>query len=198
MPSPLRLEVFETSDSLDGPALLMPEDIEDIRLNAYERGYRAGWEDGGTQADVDAAARRAAIERQIESLNFTYHEARGHVLKGLEPLLQAMIDAVLPAAARASVASVALDQLMPLAHAAIDAPITLRVGRGSLAAFEAAFEGQPLPPLSLVETDDLDDAQAEFTFGSAETRIDLSHAADAIAQAIDRFYRIQSEETRRA
>ncbi|HPD92280.1 MAG: hypothetical protein H6900_09055 [Rhodobacter sp.] len=198
MPSPLRLEVFETPDTLDGPALLMPEDIEDIRLNAYERGYVAGWEDGGTQSASDAATRRAAVERQVEQLTFTYHEARGHVLKGLEPLLRAMIDAVLPAAARASVAPVAMEQLMPLALAATETPITLRVGRGSLSAFEDAFEGQPLPPLTLIETDDLDAGQAEFAFGAAETRIDLSHAARAIAEAIGRFYRIQSEETRRA
>ena len=150
MPQPLRLEVFETTDLPEGPTLLLPEEIEEIRLNAYERGYVAGWEDGGAQTERDDVTRRAAIERQAEQLNFTYHEARGHVLKAIEPLLGAMVDTVLPVVARASVVPLTIEQLMPLAHAAAEAPLTLRVGRGWRDVFAAALEGLVLPPLDLV------------------------------------------------
>ena len=103
MAHPLKLEVFETPDAIVSPALMMPEEIEDIRLNAYEKGYVAGWEDNGKQADADDSTRRAAIERQVEQLSFTYHEARGHVLKSLEPLFAAMIETLLPAMTRSSI-----------------------------------------------------------------------------------------------
>ncbi|MCB1394573.1 MAG: hypothetical protein H6898_04765 [Rhodobacter sp.] len=194
----LRLEVFETPDQPDGPVLLMPEEVEDIRLNAYERGYGAGWDDGGQQAEAEETARRAAFARQAEQLTFTYHEARGHVLAALKPVIAAVLDTVLPAAVRASVVPLAIEQLMPLAHAAAEAPITLRIAPGRLADFEAAFDGLVLPPLDLVETGDLAEGQAEFTFGALETRIDLAHAAAVVRAAIDRFYLIQTEESRRA
>lgn len=195
MPQPLRLEVFETADSLDGPALLMPEELEDLRLNAYERGYVAGWEDGSQQAIGERDQRRAAVERTVEQLAFTYHEARGHVLKALQPLFAAM---VLPCAARASVVPLALEQLMPLAHATAEAPLVLRVPVGWRADFRAALSGVVLPPLDIVEAEDLAEGQAAFAFGPAETRIDLTHAAEAIRRAIDAFYSIQNEESRLA
>ncbi|MCA2014429.1 hypothetical protein [Pararhodobacter sp. CCB-MM2] len=198
MSHPLKLEVFETPDALVGPSLMMPEDIEDIRLNAYEKGYVAGWEDNGKQADADEATRRAAIERQVEQLSFTYHEARGHVLKSIEPLLGAMVETLLPALVKSTIVPLTIEQLLPLAHAASEQPLTLRVGLGCRDAFEDALKGQMLPPLELVETADLAEGQAEFVMGVAETRIDLTHAAETIGRAIDRFYQIQTEENLRA
>lgn len=198
MPQPLRLEVFETPETIDGPALLMPEELEELRLNAYERGYVAGWEDGGQQEAHDKEARRAAVERTAEQLAFTYHEARGHVLKSLQPLFTAIVETMLPRLARASVVPLTLEQLMPLAHAAAETPLVLRVAPGSAADFRQALDGMVLPPLEIVESDDLAEGQAAFDFDAAETLIDLSHAAEAIGSAIDSFYRIQNEERHRA
>lgn len=198
MAHPLRLEVFETLDIPDGPALMMPDQIEDIRLNAYERGYRAGWEDGGVQTDAQAATRRLAIERQMERLDFTYHDARGHILSALEPLLAAVIGTVLPAAARAAIVPLVVETLMPLAHVAATHPIRLSVGPGGRVGFSGAFDGLVMPPIEIVEDPQLHDTQAEFVFGATETRIDLSHAADAAARALARFYQIATEELNRA
>ncbi|MFN4098364.1 MAG: flagellar biosynthesis protein [Pararhodobacter sp.] len=198
MGQPLKLEVFETPEALDGPALLMPEELEELRLNAYERGYVAGWEDSGRQAEADEVTRRAAIERQAEQLNFTYHEARGHVLKSVEPLLAAMVETVLPVLARATVVPLTVEQLMPLAHSAADAPLVLRVAPGARAAFVTALQGLVLPPFNIIETPELGEGQAEFALGSAETRIDLNGAVEAIGGVIDRFYQLQNEESRRA
>lgn len=198
MPHPLRLEVFEIADIPAGPALMLPDEIEDIRLSAYERGYLAGWQDGTAQVETEAAARQSGIERQIEKLDFTYHEARGHVLAALRPVLEAMVETVLPAAARASVVPVVIEALTPLVQTAAGAPTTLRLPPESRAAFEAATDGLVLPPLVIEETEDLAEGQAEFVLGTCETRIDLTHAATQIACAVRRFYAIQCEETNRA
>ena len=198
MPMPLRLEVFETPETNDGPSLMMPDQIEDLRLNAYERGYVAGWEDGGTQHDAEAATRKLAIERRVEQLNFTYHEARGHLLKSIAPLFEAIVGTLLPTIARASVIPLVIEHLLPLAHAAAEAPVTLRISPGSRPGFDAAMAGQMLPPLDIVEADDLVEGQAEFAFGTAETRIDLTHAAARIQRAIEQFTQIQTEESHRA
>lgn len=198
MPHPLRLEVFETPETLDGPALLMPEELEELRLNAYERGYVAGWEDGTRQSATDKDLRRAAVERTAEQLAFSYHEARGHVLKALEPLFTAIAEAVLPRLARAAVVPLTLEQLMPLAHAAAETPVILRVAEGRRDDFVEAFEGLVLPPLEIVESADLAEGQAEFDVDAAETRVDLTRVAETIGQAIEAFYQTQNEERHRA
>lgn len=194
----LRLEVFETPEVPDTPALMLPDQVEEIRLAAYERGYLAGWEDSGTREDAEAALRRTAIERTVERLDFTYHEARGHVLTALRPLLAQMLATLLPAAVRASLVPMVVDTLMPLATAAAGQPITLRIPPGQKSAFEAVLAGLVLPPLDLVEADDLVEGQAEFAFGTEETRVDLDQAARMIGAAIAQFYQIQIEEKRRA
>ncbi|GAB4261070.1 MAG: flagellar biosynthesis protein [Pararhodobacter sp.] len=193
MPQPLRLEVFETPEVPDGPVFLMPEEVEELRLNAYERGYGAGWEDAGRQADAEESARKAAFARQAEQLTFTYHEARGHLLNALRPLLTAMLERVIPEAARVSVVPMVVEQLMPLATASLEAPITLRIAPGSRADFDAAFEGLVLPPLDIVESADLAEGQAAFTFEALETRIDLDHVAESLRRAVERFYQLQSD-----
>jgi len=198
MGQPLKLEVFENQETTESPVFLLPEQVEEIRLNAYERGYVAGWDDGGQQGDADDTLRRTAIARQVEQLSFSYHEARGHVLRAIEPLFTGIFEAILPVASRASIVPLTIEQLLPLAHAAADTPITLRVATGSRASYEAAFEGLVLPVLELVETDDLADGQAEFCFETTQSRIDLTHAADTIRRAFERFYEIQTEESRSA
>jgi len=194
----LKLEVFETPDIPESPALMLPDQIEEIRLAAYERGYLAGWEDAGTREDADAALRRTAIERCVERLDFTYHDARGHVLEALRPLFTAMLSTVLPAAVRASLVPLVIEALMPIAAAAASRSITLRIAPGQKSGFEAAIAGLVLPPLDIVEAPDLAEGQAEFAFGVEETRVDLGQAALLIGEAIAQFYHIQTEEKRRA
>lgn len=198
MPQSLRLEIFETPEAPEGPVLLLPEQIEDMRLAAYERGYLAGWEDAGARHASESDSRRAAIERTAERLTFTYHEARGHVLQALRPLLSAMLATVLPAATRGALVPMVVEALMPLASTTLEAPVLLRVPDGAKAQFVEAFEGLVLPPLTLVETADLAEGEAEFVFGDETTRVDLGRAIAAIAEAIDRFHQIQTEEKRRA
>lgn len=198
MPAPLRLETFETVQAPEEPALLMPEQVEDLRLTAYERGYAAGWEDARRQAEAERDARAAQVAARIEALTFAYHEARAHVLAGVEPVLAAMLSAILPAAARASIVPLVLEELMPLARAGADRPLVLRIPRGWRADYEAALAGLALPPLTLVETDDLAETEAEIVADSAETRIDLPAAQARIAAALEAFHHLPAKEARRA
>jgi hypothetical protein len=198
MPVPIRLEVFETLTDTGAPKLLTPEQIEEIRLNAYERGYNAGWDDAGRQAEEEERARRAEVERQLQQLAFTYHEVRGHLLRALEPVFAALVGAVVPAAARASVVPTAVEQLLALSRQVSEAPVTLRVGPGTRDEFAAALDGLVLPPLTVVESEQIAPLQAAIAFDAQETRIDLAAVAGELAAAIERFYLIQTEEVSHA
>lgn len=198
MPQPLRLEVFETAEPPEGPTCLMPEEVEELRLTAFERGYVAGYEDAERRAGTDETERQARIATALESLAFTYHEARAHCLAGLEPLLRAIVAGLLPAAARAALVPTVIEQLMPLANARSEAPLQLLIPPGSRAAFEAAFQGLVLPPLTLIEDPQLDDGQAEILSRDDEARIDLSLAIASIEAAIATHYHIPDEEAQHA
>ncbi len=192
MPAPLRLEVFEQPDEPEMPSLLMPEDLEDLRLNAYERGYSAGWDDAMRQADDEASAQRAALARMAEGLSFTFHEARTHLLGAVEPLLQSIAAQVLPAMAREALVPAVVEALMPVAADLAETPLVLRVPKGMRATFESGVEGLALPPLELVECDDLPAGVAEFASGARRTRVDLAGIAAELTDSIARFYQIET------
>jgi len=194
MPVPIRLEVFETRTASGELQLLTPEQIEEIRLNAYERGYHAGWEDAGNQREEEDRARRAEVERQLQELAFTYHEVRGHLLKALRPVFEAILETVAPAAARASIVPLVTEQLLAVAGNLSEAPVTLRVSAGTRANFEAALDGLVTPPLKIVECEEIAPLQVAIAFDAQETQIDLAEVAKELRTAIDRFYLIQTEE----
>lgn len=201
MPAPLRLEVFERPSEPDAPAWMLPEDLEDLRLSAYERGYVAGWDDAGRQAEAERAKRQAQVAERIEALSFGYHEARAHVLAGLVPLIEAALGQILPAVARASVVPVVIEQLLPLAAVQAGKPLTLCVPQGWHADYAAALEGLVLPPLTVTEDARLDAAQAEILSENPEgtvTRIDLTAALARILSALAALNPRPAEESLRA
>lgn len=198
MPSPIRLETFHRAEEPPAPQEQASAALEEMKLSAYERGYVAGWEDSERQAEREALERRAALERQIEALNFTYHDARGHVVRAVEPLLGAMLDTLIPEALRAAVIPQVIAQLLPLAQGLSEAPVTLRVTEGARADIEAALGGLVLPPLDIIECPELGPGQAEIAFDHKESRVDLAEAARELRGAIACFYQIQTEESRHA
>lgn len=198
MPTPIRLETFLKSEEPPAPEEQASAAFEEMKLDAYERGYVAGWEDSERQAERDALERRAALERQVEALTFTYHDARGHVLRAMEPVLSAMLETVIPEAARATLIPEVVAQLLPLAQGRSEVPVTLRIPEGTRAEFEATLAGLVMPPLEILESAELGPGQAELAFDHKETRVDLAEAADALRGAISRFYQIQTEENRHA
>lgn len=198
MPMPIRLEVFETLTDPATARLLTAEEIEELRLNAYERGYNAGWDDAGKQAENEDRTRRAELERQMQQLAFTYHEVRGHLLKALRPAFVALLDSVVPSAARAAVVPMALDELQALAGTVSEAPVTVRVSPQTRAELEAALEGLVLPPLKIVESEEIAPLQVALAFDAQETQIDLAAVAEQLRAAIERFYLIHTEEVSHA
>ena len=201
MPAPLRLEVFERPELPDAPAWLLPEQIEDLRLSAYERGYVAGWEDAQRQADVDRLTRQTQIAARIEALSFAYHEARAHVLQGIAPLIEAMLTQLLPATLRAAVIPLTVEQLLPLATRQAEAPLILRIPPGWRADYAAALEGLVLPPLTLTEDPALTEGQAEILGAgpdAAGIRIDLGAVVARVTAALDPYRPHPSPESLRA
>lgn len=188
MGEPLKLEVFDTAEMQDHPSLLMPEDIEELRLTAYERGYVAGYEDAEEQAGSREAADRARVVAALEGLGFGYHEARSLILRELEPLIEAMLGQLMPALMRSMLIPLIIETLMPLADARTAEPLTLRVPSGLRAACLTAFEGLVLPPLTIVEDATLRDGLAEIHGPEEHWAVDLSALIDRIGVAVQAEY----------
>lgn len=193
----LRLEVFETEErySVPNTVVLDTLSLEEAKLSAYDSGYAAGWEDAAAAQTTDQTRIGADLARNLQSLGFTYQEARMHVLRALEPLLQEMVGRLLPELARETLAPIVLDVLMPMAERMADAPVTLVLNPRARAAIEALLEQATGMPLTIVEESSLGEGQVYLRMGDAETQIDLDRATAEITAAVRGFFELPEKGT---
>ena len=194
----LRLEVFTMPDApLARTTVVMDVGaLEDLRILAYEQGYTAGWDDAAAAQTDDQSRIKADFARNLQSLGFTFQEARMHVLRAIHPLIQEIVSHLLPKIARESLASVALEALMPLADQMADAQVTLVLNPVSRAAVEALLEQATGLPLIIIEEPTLGEGQVYLRLGDSETRIDLDRATADIATAVRDFFNLTEKDKR--
>lgn len=194
----LKLEVFETETPGPGAKTVVLDSmlLEETKLASYDAGYSAGWEDAASAQSADQTRVRADLARNLQSLSFTFHEARTHVLRALEPLLNEMVGRFLPDLARETLAPLVLDVLMPLAEKMADAPVTLVLNPVARPAVEALLEQATGMPLTLVEEPSLSEGQVYLKLGETETQINLDRATAEITAAVRGFFELPEKESK--
>lgn len=192
----IRLEVFESGREDQRPEVLVTDrsHFDEVKLASFEEGYSAGWEDAVAARNEEEARLQADLARHLQALSFTYHEAREHVLKALEPLLSEMTGRLLPAVARAALGPLVAETLRPLAAEAAAAPLTLVTGPASRPVVEAVLAAEGGLPVTVVEESSLGEGQVYLRFGASETRIDLDRAVSQIAGAVRDFFSLTGKE----
>ncbi len=169
--------------------------------DAFEAGYRAGWDDAVRAAAEDEARVRADLARNLRDLGFTYREARAQVMASLEPMLRDLTERLLPELARDALAPRIVEMLMTLAQGAAETPVELVIAPGARAAVDRMLSPAPGLPLTVREEPTLDIGQAVLRHGATETRIDLDAVAEAARSGIAALYALTEspeEERRRA
>lgn len=186
----LKLPIFDTEPKpvKTDTVVLDRVALEDERLAAYEKGYKNGWDDANAATSDEQSRIRADLARNLQTLSFTYHEARTHILKAVEPLLLQVVTQLLPEVARESLAPAVLEALMPLAEKLSDAPVTLVINPASRAPVESVLAQATGLPVQVVEEPTLGEGQAFLRLGTAEAEVDLDQASADIAAAVRGFF----------
>ncbi len=191
----LKLEVFDTGEKPASAVVVMQgTDLDEARLAAYEQGFTAGWDDATAAAADDQSRMRTELGRNLQALSFTFHEARTHVLRALAPLLEEMIGRLLPEVARAALAPLVLETLMPLAETLSETPVTIVLNPAARPAVEAILQQAAGLPVTLREEPTLGEGQVYLRLGDSETRLDLDRATTEIASAVRGFFEITLQE----
>ena len=193
----LRLEVFETDvqGSVPDTVVLDTMALEEAKLGSYDAGYSAGWEDAAAAQSGEQSQIKADLARNLQSLGFTYQEARMHILRNIEPLLQEMVGRLLPELARETLAPIVLDVLMPIVEKMADAPVTLVLNPAARVAVEGLLDQATGIPLTLIEEPSLGEGQVYLRMGGAETAIDLDRATAEITAAVRGFFDLPERKT---
>lgn len=190
----LRLEVFDTAPAADGSLQPLVEvtAVEEAKVAAFEQGYSAGWDDAVAAQQGDKGRIRADLARNLQSLSFTFQDARSHVLQAIRPLILEMINRLLPEVAREALAPTVLDAVMPMAEDLADAPLTLVLNPAVRGPVEDLLAQATGLPMVIEEEPTMPDGQVYIRFGTSETKVDLGQVTTDIAVAVRAFFNLNT------
>ncbi|MCC1491352.1 ABC transporter ATP-binding protein [Cognatishimia sp. F0-27] len=162
-------------------------ELEGHRLEAFEKGYRAGWDDAIAAQSDDHTRISSAFGQHLQDLSFTYHEAYSRVMNAMTPLLEEMVRVVLPQTAHAVLGQHLVEQVQTLAREIGQLEVEIAVAPANVEPVAPLLEGQFGFPVRLVEDETLSDEQADIRFGTTEKQIDLGALLETVKDAVEGF-----------
>ncbi|WP_417250298.1 flagellar biosynthesis protein [Celeribacter sp.] len=205
MPSPFTFEDFSESQTPQKPApkpraqppgptaAEMQRAVEDAKSEGYESGYRAGWDDAVKAEEETRKRIGAELARNLQDLGFTFHEARAHVIRSLEPLFSEMTEKVLPELASQSLGQLVIEELMPVAEKCANTPVEILVCPANLPAIEALVQSNLSLNVHFIEEPSLSDGQVFLRLGTKELKIDLDGAIEKFRSTINAAFTLNKE-----
>lgn len=179
------LEDFGSSASQVHQSVLSDEALESERLEAFDKGYRAGWDDAIKARSDETADFSTGFSQMLQDLSFTYHDAHAQVLSNLAPLFTDVLEKVLPKIAWDSIGAHVAEQLNTIARdigtATVSIAVPVGTGEQVRLFVEEAATGLAV---SVSEDPALAEGQAEIRFGKREISVDLAAVAEQITQAV--------------
>lgn len=195
---PLKLEPFDLDPAFAGPDTSGGDGVEaeEARLEAFEAGYQAGWDDAvAAQSDAETEQRND-VARALQALSFTFHDARAHVLHALSPLIAEVAARLLPEIAHAALPQMVVEALRPYADMASEAPVLIFVHPETRDRVEALVGTRTGLPIRYQDAPELGTGQISLRLGETESRVDLDAALAAIRGALVDFFDLAAKESR--
>lgn len=168
--------------------------LEDERLQSFEAGYQAGWDDAVKAQANESRQITADLAQNLQDLRFTYEEAYSAVMQALQPLLTQMTATVLPRLAHETLVPRVAELLHELAREQGRRSVEIAAAPDDMVRLEHLLENEPEIDASLVEDDTLASGQIYLRFGEAEQEIDLPATLDDITTAVSGFFEEHQQE----
>ncbi|ANT60326.1 ABC transporter ATP-binding protein [Salipiger sp. CCB-MM3] len=182
------LDDFAASPPQQGtPAAPDEVQMESAKLESFDTGYRAGWDDAIKAQSEDQGRIASDFAQNLQDLSFTYTEAYRQLLESVTPLLEEMLRALLPAMLRDTLGLHLHAQLSAMAQQIAKREVVITVAPGATEQVAPLLEQDFGFPLRLQEDAALAEGQADLRFGETEQQIDLSGMLQEVTQAVEGF-----------
>lgn len=177
-----------------GTQNLAIEEIEDQKLEAFEKGYQAGWDDAVAAQTETQSFVSSGLANSLQNASFEYHELRATLNSSVEAILKTVTDVILPQIAHASLGTHVRETVQSLARESMDRIIEIAVAPESEAAVMAALNDDPPAPFVLVTDTLLAPSQVTLRLDRTETELHLDRAVADISSAIASFFENHPDE----
>lgn len=175
---------------------LAVEEIEDLKLEAFEKGYQAGWDDAVAAQTETQSFVSSGLANSLQNASFEYHELRATLNASVEAILKNVTDVILPQIAQASLGAHIREAVQALARDSMDAAIEIAVAPESEAGVRAALNDDPPSPFVLVTDSLLAPTQVTLRLERTEAELHLDRAVADISSAVASFFENHPDEVK--
>ncbi|WP_422003214.1 flagellar biosynthesis protein [Roseovarius mucosus] len=170
------------------PIAITDVSLEEERLEAFEKGYQAGWEDC-VKSQVDDGRRITAdLVQNLQDISFTYEEVHAAIMGAMQQLLQEITQTVLPPISHAMLIPHVTEILHDLLEANGRQPLQIAAGPADLAILRRLSAEIPDLACTLTEDPTLASGQVCVRLGESERALDMPDVLLRIEQAMSGFF----------
>lgn len=178
-----------------GSPSLGVEEVEDQKLQAFENGYQAGWEDA-VKAQIDTGGHvSAGLAASLQDASFEYHEVRNTLTGAVQTIMLEVMNTLLPQIAKNSLGTHIRDQVLQMTQGALDRTIEVVVAPDAEETVRSLLGVEPGQPFDLVTDAMLAPTQALLRLGPEEREIDLRRMVADIGETVTAFFETEKPET---
>ena len=185
----------ETKPVAEATSESASEALEDQKLEAFEAGYQAGWDDAAKARAGEKEKLSAELAQNLQDMSFSYHEALSKLTLSLEPSLRLMIEKLLPEMVRTAIAAHVLEQVQDLLRDQIAGPLEIVVRPQNIQTVKGLLQNRVKEPFEIVGDDTLGEGQAFVRVGHKERQIDLDSLVAEVSKAMTAFFHDATQES---
>ena len=192
-----RYQDFGPTGFEPGSTLAIPEEgLEELKLDSFEDGYQAGWEDAVKAQASDKDRAVAEMVQCLQDLSFTHQEAFVKLNSAMRPLLTKIATSLLPDLAKGALGPHVLQQLDELINDNAQNAIEIAVAPENLEPLQELLEGRVKSPFLITPEPALSSGQVYLRTNCTEREINLDAVMDGITAALNAFFVQTQEDTR--
>ncbi|MGJ8626855.1 MAG: hypothetical protein ACSHXB_07850 [Sulfitobacter sp.] len=184
-----RYHNFSSLPSTDEqPESLNPDNVEDAKLQSFEDGYQAGWEDAVKAHEVAKDRIAADFAQNLQDMSFTFHEAFTKLGQAMKPLLTQIVTKVLPEVTNKIIVAQVLAQITDLMADQSENAIQIAVSPKNLDALTELLSEITNIPFELKGEPALGEGQVYLRVNTDEREINLDALLMGFSNALDAFF----------
>ncbi|WP_299286952.1 hypothetical protein [uncultured Tateyamaria sp.] len=172
-------------------SLLSVEEIEELKLQAFENGYQAGWEDAIKAQSNTLTHVSSGLASSLQAASFEYHELRAAMTASVQTIMTQVTRKILPQAAQQSLGAHIQDVILDAARKNLDRPIELAIATANEEAVRAVLSDNVPAPFEVVADDLMGPTQVVLRLGDREIEVDLDRVVADITNEISTFFETQ-------
>ena len=162
-------------------------DTDALRSVAFEEGYKSGWDDCHAEHLKSEQAVSSDLARSLRDMEATYRDARSDVLSALKPVIDAIVEQVLPKIASDGLGAMVAQELMPHLAEASDLEPELQCAPAMVPILQKLVDLRDDVSVRIRPETSFSGSQVALRLGAEARNIDLTSAMDQIGKELSSF-----------